>query len=398
MLFDRDRLDQEMGLTELDGLIACSAANVRYLTDIGSIVLSSFPHSAECFAVLSRSTQERISFVSSFCEIDQVLDADPMVDHTVGFGTFYRADNDSVRLNGREERLASIMRDSPRGDTPLEALTLAIRELGLSDKTIGIDEVAVPHAFLNALQENLPGMRLVPASSFFRGLRRIKTSNEVDRLTDATRIAEDGVRAISAIASEGITEIELAREFERTIVSQGASPGFTLVRIGRNSVAQQALPDSTPLRHGEAVWIDVGCSYRGYWADIARVLTLGPPSRKLSRVYEAARRGEEAGIASARSGMRITDLYSHVVATVRDSGIEHFQRHHVGHAVGLEAYDDPVLSANSSDVLEPGMVINIETPYYEFGFGAVNVEDPILIERDGARRLGTLSDALITID
>jgi Xaa-Pro aminopeptidase len=63
-----------------------------------------------------------------------------------------------------------------------------------------------------------------------------------------------------------------------------------------------------------------------------------------------------------------------------------------------EAYDDPVLSADSSDVLEPGMVINIETPYYEFGFGAVNIEDPILIERDGTRRLGTLSDALITID
>lgn len=84
MLFNSDRLDREMGLAGLDGLIACSAANVCYLTDIRSIALSSFPHSPECFAVLSRSDAKRISFVSSFCEIDQVLDADPAVGQSPG--------------------------------------------------------------------------------------------------------------------------------------------------------------------------------------------------------------------------------------------------------------------------------------------------------------------------
>lgn len=397
MLFDSDRLDREMALAGLEGLIACSAANVCYLTDIQSIALSSFPHSPDCFAVLRQGEPHRISFVSSFCEIDQVLDADPAVGHTAGFGTFYRTAGESAELNDREKRLESIMRDSARGDTALEALEITIREFDLADKTIGVDEVAVPHAFLRALQEKLPGMQLSPASAFFRKLRRVKTPEEVQRLTDATLITEEGVRAIATIASEGITELELAREFEREIVSRGALPGFTLVRIGRNAVAQQALPDSTPLRRGEAVWIDVGCSYRGYWADIARVVNLGPPSSKLKRVYEAARRGEEAGIESARSGMPVADLFSTVIDTVRNSGIEHFQRHHVGHAIGLEAYDDPVLSADSTDVLEVGMVINIETPYYEFGFGAVNIEDPILILPDGARRLGTLSDALIMV-
>jgi Xaa-Pro dipeptidase len=398
MLFDPSRLDREMELAGLDGLIACSAANVCYLTDIRSIVLSSFPYAPECFAVLSRSDPKRISFVSSFCEIDQVLDADPTVGHTAGFGTFYRAASESVELSDREKRLESIMRNSARGDTALDALVLTIREFDLIDKTIGIDEVAVPHAFLLALQESLPSVRLTPASTFFRKLRRIKTPEEVQRLTDATRIAEDGVRAIATITSEGITEYELAREFEREIVGRGASPGFTLVRIGRNAVAQQALPDSTQLRRGEAVWIDVGCNYRGYWADIARVVTLGPPGDKLKRVYEAARRGEDAGIESARSEMPVADLFRTVADTVRNSGIEHFQRHHVGHAIGLEPYDDPVLSADSTAVLEAGMVINIETPYYEFGFGAVNVEDPILIRPDGARRLGTLPNGLITVD
>lgn len=398
MLFDPDRLDQEMETAGLDGLIACSAANVCYLTDIRSIVLSSFPHSSECFAVVSRSDLKRISFVSSFCEIDQVLDADPIVSHTVGFGTFHRTADDSVELNDGEKRLESIMRDSPRGSSALEALALALRAFDLDGMTVGVDEIAVPRDFLSSLEQSLPAVRFVPASAFFRKVRRIKTPEEVRRLTDATRIAEKGVRAIAASASEGVSEYELAREFEREIVSHGASPGFTLVRIGRNAVAQQALPGPTQLRRGEAIWIDVGCSYRGYWADIARVVTLGPPGDKLSRIYGAARAGEEAGIECARPGLPVADLFHTVTETVRSSGIPHFQRHHVGHAIGLEAYDDPVLTADSTDALEAGMVINIETPYYEFGFGAVNVEDPILIQADSAPRLGTLSNALIALD
>lgn len=398
MLFDPDRLDQEMESAGLDGLIACSAANVCYLTDIRSIVLSSFPHSSECFAVVSRSDLRRVSFVSSFCEIDQVLDADPIVSHTFGFGTFYRTANESVELNDREKRLESIMRDSPRGSNALEALALALRAFELDGMTVGVDEIAVPRDSLSALEQSLPTVRFVPASGFFRDVRRIKTPEEVRRLTDATRIAEKGVCAIAASASEGVSEYELAREFEREIVSHGASPGFTLVRIGRNAVAQQALPGPTQLQRGEAIWIDVGCSYRGYWADIARVVTLGPPADKLSRIYEAARAGEEAGIECARPGLPVADLFQTISETVRNSGIPHFQRHHVGHAIGLEAYDDPVLTADSTDALEAGMVINIETPYYEFGFGAVNVEDPILIQADSAPRLGTLSDALIALD
>jgi len=398
MLFDPDRLSKEMERAGLDGLIACSGPNICYLTDIRSIARSSFPHSPDCFAVVSRGDLSRVSFVSSLCEIDQVLDADPIVRHTAGFGTFYRTANNSVELNNREKRLESIMRDSPRGSTPLDALAVAVRDLDLVGMTVGIDEIAVPRDFLAALEQSLPTVRFVPATTFFRTVRRIKTPEEVARLTDATQIAEAGVSAIAASASEGVSEYELAREFEREIVSRGATPGFTLVRIGRNAVAQQALPGATQLQRGEAIWIDVGCAYHGYWADIARVVTLGPPGDKLRRVYEAARAGEEAGMKGAQSGMPVADVFQTVVDAVRDSGLRHFQRHHVGHAIGLEAYDDPVLTADSAETLEDGMVVNIETPYYEFGFGGVNVEDPVLIQADGPRRLGTLSNALIVLD
>ena len=398
MLFDPGRLDDLREQAGVDALLASGAENVCYLTGIESVALSMFPHSPQCFAILRRLDPDDICFVSSFCEIDQILDADPAVSRTVGYGSFRRVRNEETTLTPAEKRLEAIMFDAPRAESPLEALVLALRESGLEGGTVAVDMTGLPASFLEAIAERLPQVRLLPASELFRRLRRIKTAEEVRRLTEATRIAEAGIGAVAATLSQGVTELEMVREFERTVVSHGARPAFTLIRIGRNGIAGQALPDSTELQRGDAVWFDVGCTYRGYWADIARVVSLGPPSEKLSRVYEAMRAGEEKGIKDATPGTGVADLFQTVVDTVRTSGVPDYERHHVGHAIGLEVYDEPMISPGRDDVLETGMVVNIEAPYYEFGFGAVNVEDPVLIEPGGARRLGALSDALHVVD
>lgn len=382
----------------VDALVATGAENICYLTGIESVALSMFPHSPQCFAIHRHLDPNGTCFVSSFCEIDQVLDASPAIARTVGYGSFRRVRNDDVVLTAAEKRLEAAMFDAPGAASPLQALTLALEEAGLADATVAVDMTGVTQSFLEAVAERLPRARLLATSELFRRLRRIKTAEEVRRLTESTRIAEAGIEAVTAILSPGVTEVELVREFERIVVSRGARPAFALIRIGRNGIAGQALPDSTELRRGDAVWFDVGCTYRGYWSDIARVVSFGPPSEKLSRIYEAMRSGEAEGIRSAVPGTAVADLFQEVVDTVRMSGVPEYERHHVGHAIGLEVYDEPMISLGRHGVLETGMVVNIEAPYYEFGFGAVNVEDPVLIEPGGARRLGALPDALHVVD
>lgn len=394
MLFDPQRLNRVMEAAGVEVLVASCAENVRYLTGIESVALAMFPHSPQCFAVLRRGDPDGICFVSSFCEIDQVLDADPGVRDTVGYGEFYRDPGPGVALSDQERRLAAVVQESPRADSPLEALVLALKRGGAVDGTVAVDESGLPPEFLLALAERLGPAKVVPAASLFRHVRRLKTGEEVERLGRAAACAEAGIEAVTAILAEGVAEHELRREFERAVLGAGAKPAFTLIRIGRNGIAGQAEPDSTELRRGDSVWFDVGCTYRGYWADLARVVVLGEPSDRLSRVYEAARQGQEAGIGCARAGTGVADLFQHVVETVTAAGIPDYRRHHVGHGIGLEVYDAPMLSPSSEDVLEAGMVVNIEVPYYEFGFGAVNVEDPVLVTADGARRLTTLSSAL----
>ena len=195
--------------------------------------------------------------------------------------------------------------------------------------------------------------------------------------------------AATSIAREGITEYELCREFERSIVSQGGQPRFTLIRFGRNGIAGQRRPDRTPLAKGDTLWFDTGARYEGYWSDLARTFSLGEPSPRVRQIYAALLEGEKAGIAGTRVNMIASEIFHIAMDAVRKAGHPEYERHHVGHGIGLEVYEGPSLSPTSKEVIEEGTVINIETPYYEFGLGALHVEDPYVVKADGKHELLT---------
>jgi Xaa-Pro aminopeptidase len=226
----------------------------------------------------------------------------------------------------------------------------------------------------------------------------VKTKEEIRRIRHSARITERALVAVKGIVRPGVSEYEIAREFERSIVSQGGRPKFALIRFGRNGIAGQVEPDNTRLQPGETIWFDVGCTYQGYWSDLARIFSLGDPGARMRRFYQAMLVGEDAGIAAAKPGLTAGELFDLTVEAVREAGVSHYKRHHVGHGIGAAVYDAPLLASGVDIPLEEEMVINIETPYYEFGFGAVHVEDPFVVRADGNVLLTDLSRDLHVID
>ena len=83
------------------------------------------------------------------------------------------------------------------------------------------------------------------------------------------------------------------------------------------------------------------------------------------------------------------ELFELIMQASRAAGFPEYRRHHVGHGIGLEVYEAPLLAPGNQDVIEAGSVVNIETPYYEFGLGALHVEDPFLVKPDGNHELLT---------
>jgi Xaa-Pro aminopeptidase len=142
------------------------------------------------------------------------------------------------------------------------------------------------------------------------------------------------------------------------------------------------------------VRFDLGCVLDGYRSDISRTAVLGPPDAKLARYYAAVLAGERAAIAAMKPGVPASHIFDVAVRVTRESGLGHYERHHVGHGIGLEVYDPPTINAAASVPLEAGMVFCVETPYYEHGWGGVQVEDTVVITETGARMLTRSSQDL----
>ncbi len=390
MLVNVERLTKKMDELGLDGIVATTLPNVHYFGGFWSLALSGFPYEGQCYAVITRDEPVKPVIVSSSVELDQVQDGFP-VSGTVNFGTFYREGpfEEDITLTDDEQALKAMSVDSQPVAGPLEGLKVALERLGLTDKKVGLDEIGLRRGFFEAVSAAFPAAEFVEASALLRWVRKVKTAEEIRRLRAVVQLTERAMLAATGIAREGITEYELAREFERSIVSQGGRPQFSLIRFGRNAVAGQREHSRTPLQKGDVIWFDTGAIYKGYWSDIARGFSLGEPRPRARQIYHAMLEGEKEGIARTRVGMTGGELFEITMEATRAAGAPHYRRHHVGHGIGSEVYEAPLLAPGNTDVIEAGSVINIETPYYEFGLGALHVEDPYVVREDGNHELLT---------
>jgi Xaa-Pro aminopeptidase len=274
------------------------------------------------------------------------------------------------------------------------ALVTALQARGLDGARVGIDEYGIPPAYLAKVREALPRTTFVPAWEVFRQIRAIKTPEEVARLRGSAQIAEKSIAAALAVARPGASELDLAAAFHTTTIREGASPVLGCIGTGPRSALPNAQPTDRRLVAGDVIRFDVGGRYRHYRADIARIATLGEPAAKLKRYHHAIRAGMLRAIEAMKPGARCADIFTLAVDTVRKEGLSHYRRNHVGHGIGLDGYDPPNLTPSSTETLEEGMVLCVETPYYELGFAGLQVEDTVLVGKDGPVSLMATSSEL----
>lgn len=392
MLINTKRLQRKMDDEGLDGLVATTLGNVFYLTGIISDGLQLFPYEHQSYAVITRDHPTEPYFVASSGLANQAWMGYDSIQDVIPYGKFYRAGPFvDTQLSKDEEWLRVIAQDVKSEATPVDALVTTLKKSSLADKHVGLDDINLKAGVLEALKEKLPHAKFSPASKLLRWVRKVKTPSEIERIRNAAHITENAITAALGIAREGVTEYELAREFERSIVSQGARAEFDLIRIGRNGIAGEVDPGRTSLHRGDTIWFDVGCYYEGYYADMARIASLGEPSSRAAKVYHAMLVGEQHAIDNTKAGMTGEDLFQLTMMATRAAGLPHYERHHVGHGIGTELYEDVLIAPGVNEMIEEGTVVNIETPYYEFGLGAIHVEDPFVVHADGNELLTSLS-------
>lgn len=412
--FRAERIRAIMESRGLDGLIASGPENFRYVTGFWS-VSGSMMRSVTTLALMDGDARLR-ALVLPVSDLPSFADAGFAPELFYPYGRFFFEHHTedetatSRAVSPDTDRGGSSGTDAGAGPgsslksrlkhayaSPADALSQALRDSGLAGGAIGLDETQVSPEFPGELRQRLPELRLSSDGGAFRDLRLIKSAAEVELLEKATEIAEDALFAALGGVTAGTSEAELAQQYALEVVRRGGRPFFTVVTFGERAALADTSPTERRLRPGDMLRFDLGAEYHGYRSDIARTAVLGEPSAKLRNYYDAMFQGEEEAIASAKPGVIAEDLFELTVNTVRESGVPHYKRHHVGHSIGLDVYDGLVVGPGVREPLAEGMVLCLETPYYELGWGGVQVEDLVHVTRDGARLLNKSSRDLIIL-
>jgi Xaa-Pro dipeptidase len=385
MLLHRARARAVMADRAVDALVATSPENVTYATGYANWTIYTF-RDQEVYGIVPRDGP--IALVAPIDAMDHLAQVPVDATRLYTYGAFYTMRDPNARLAGVEARLYDLREHTSHHADGAAALCRALTDLDVGG-TVGIDERGMPPARWRRLIAMLSGRRIVEAHDAFRVIRMIKTDAEVARLRATAGAIEQAMLAAFRRAVPGATEADLEVAFRQAAVAHGATPGHFETSAGTRSAG--CFPPSAEyrLKPGDVVRSDCGGRLRAYWADTGRVAALGSAPPRLAAYYEALKAGIDAILQLVRPGVPVRDLFRAGVDTVRAAGIPHYRRHHVGHAIGLEFYEAPILNDASGGSgaaearLEDGMVINIEMPYYELGLGGLQLEDTLVVRPGG---------------
>jgi Xaa-Pro aminopeptidase len=138
---------------------------------------------------------------------------------------------------------------------------------------------------------------------------------------------------------------------------------------------------------GDLVVVDIGAKYRNYCADMTRTFTVGNPSAKQAKIFTVVRKAQEQAFRVMRAGAKAADVDAIARQIIEQAGYGEYFVHGLGHGIGLQVHEQPVLNSTSKDVLEAGNVATDEPGVYLVGFGGFRVEDSVTVSEAGAERL-----------
>jgi Xaa-Pro aminopeptidase len=235
--------------------------------------------------------------------------------------------------------------------------------------------------------------RLVSAERMVNQLRRVKSKEELDVMTRACRIADDTMGAVTSSVKPGVTMHQLVEQVEHELRARGSrTTSFTthIFSMGladeRESIDQRG---ALPLRKGEAVLFDFGAVLDGYCSDFGRTIFCGEPTAEYRRAHQAMIDAQAAGQAAAKPGVTCAEVNRACRAPIEEAGYGPHFRHRMGHCIGLDVHELPFISEEDQTPLEVGMTFTDEPSIMWHGKVGVRIENIVVCEEKGGRKLNS---------
>lgn len=268
------------------------------------------------------------------------------------------------------------------GEDPLVHVRQLAKDWNLDSAIVAVDD-EMPAKMLIEIQDVLPRTNFRPGGSIASSLMRRKSSEELDLLKRAGKIADDAWDAVLPTLKAGQTEVEVSKRLYAEMEARGGKPTFAIVATGPNGAEPHHLSDDTPLKEGDVVILDFGCSLGGYQSDITRTIAIGNASEEAKKVYEIVLQGHNAGRKAIRAGVTAGSVDAAARQVIDDAGYGEAFFHRLGHGIGQRGHEEPYIIGGSDVELLPGDCFSVEPGIYLEGRFGVRIENIVSATEDG---------------
>jgi Xaa-Pro aminopeptidase len=290
-------------------------------------------------------------------------------------------------VDGPNYREDLVVADEVRVSNDLPAgLAQVLKDQGLTTAAVGLaGEDILPVGLFRELATAVPGVAWHGADDLVARQRRVKSVAEQALLRRAAQVAEVGLRAALDATREGVTEIEVCATGTAAALRAGADfVRYLRVHSGPWSAWRSRWPQATnrALAAGELVTLDIIGACQGYQFDVLRTTVVGEASPEQVALCDAVLKALERLIGACRPGALVDDLVRQTLGVLEDAGYGAHAAAFVGHGIGLETVEEPILAPGEMTRLEPGMALCVEPGVYIPGWGGCSLEEELIVGDD----------------
>lgn len=355
--------------------------NALYLTGDTSILCTTgFSHiSTERPAALIVPLDGEITFMGPVIECDHIKAAAPII-----------------------KRIYSYL-DYPGETHPMNLFAGWLKEIGLGNKSIGIDNPTGASGRWGytgpPISEKVPEAKFVKAKDIVESLRLIKSDEEITLIRESSKWATVAHRFLQKFTKPGLWDVEvslkasleasremkkkLGLQYEKTRSGLGSATAGFRGQVGEGSAIPHAISIGRKIRKGDVLVTGAGADVGGYSAELERTMMMGKPTEKQEKYFEIMVKMQDAALDKFGPGVKCSDVDRATINVAREQGVADYLLHHTGHGIGLEGHEPPWLDQGNDELLRPGMVVSCEPGIYVPGFAGFRHSDTVLITKEG---------------
>lgn len=314
--------------------------------------------------------------------------------------------------NASDLQLATNGEEAPRPsqfseDEQDAVLRAVLADRGLLGAKVGTDLRYVLDDTVRRVAAFAPDLKWVDMTQDVYDIRSVKHAFEVEALRRATELSEAGMTFAARSARPGMTALQVRHHYALGVLQAamdsdrytGYSDHWVLPAVGAATAIGVDSERQRGMQVGDLIKFDCGTTVDGYRSDGGRTFSFREIRPASQRLYRVLLEAHEAARDAVRPGLPVHGIFQAAESHIRRNGYPRFTRGHYGHSVGLDTFHEepPYIGQTEERLLEPGMVLAVETPAYSADTGAVMIEDLVLVTQDGHEVLHKLPHDLTIV-